>query len=57
MNNLFNSPKYNADGSINPKHKLSVIALVLSESAADHKLHPEAVLAQLRQNIILSQIF
>ena len=60
MNNLFNPPKYNADGSINPKHKLSEFALVFiddivifSKSAADHKLHLEAVLAELRHNNIL----
>lgn len=28
MNNLFNPPKFNADGSLNPRHKLSEFAIV-----------------------------
>ena len=28
MNNLFNPPKFNADGSLNPRHRLSKFAIV-----------------------------
>ena len=46
MNNVFNPPKCNADGTLNPKHKLSEYAvvfidgiLVFSKTAAEHALH------------------
>ena len=60
MNNLFSPPKFCADGSLNPKHKLSEFALVFiddilvfSKSAAEHKQHLDAVMAVLRENKIL----
>ena len=33
VNNLFNPPKYNADGRINPRHKLSGFAPVFNTAA------------------------
>ena len=60
MNNLFNPPKFRADGSLNPKHKLSEFAvvfiddiLVFSSTAAEHKLHLQAVLSELREHKVL----
>ena len=60
MNNLFNPPKFNADGSLNPRHKLSEVAivfiddiLVFSQSAAEHKQHLEIVLSELRKHKLL----
>ena len=60
MNNLFNPPKFNADGSLNPRHKLSDFAivfiddiLVLRKSAADHKKHLELVFSELREYHVL----
>ena len=60
MNNLFNPPKFRADGSLNPKHKLSEFScvfiddiLVFSKTAAEHKKHLEAVLAELRDHKLL----
>ena len=32
MNNLFNPPKFNADGSLNPRHELSQFAIVFIDS-------------------------
>ena len=62
MNNLFNPPKFRADGSLNPvsKHKLSEFAvvfiddiLVFSSTAAEHKLHLQAVLSELHEHKVL----
>ena len=60
MNNLFKPPKFNADGSLNPRHKLSEFTivfvddiLVFSKSAAEHKQHLEIVLSELRKHKLL----
>ena len=60
MNNLFNPPKFCADGSLNPKHKLSEFScvfiddiLVFSKTAAEHKQHLRAVLSELRDHRLL----
>lgn len=60
MNNLFNPPKCNADGSLNPRHKLSEVAvafvdniLVFSKFAVEHKQHLEMVLSGLRKHKLL----
>ena len=60
MNNLFNPPKFNADGSLNPRHQLSEFAivfiddiLIFSKSADEHKRHVEIVLSELRKHRIL----
>ncbi len=60
MNNLFDPPKFNADGSFNPRHRLSEFALVFiddtlvfSQTAADHKQNIEVVLPELRKHNIL----
>ena len=60
MNNLFNPPKFCADGSLNPKHKLSEFScvfiddiLVFSKTAAEHKQHLQAVLSELRDHKLL----
>lgn len=54
MNHLFNPPKFNADGSLNPRHGLSDFAAVFiddtlgfSKTAKDHKRHLETVLKEL----------
>ena len=60
MNNLFNPPKSCADGSLNPKHKLSEFScvfiddiLVFSKTAAEHQQHLQAVLSELRDHKLL----
>jgi len=60
MNNLFNPPKFNADGSLNPRHELSDFAivfiddiLIFSKIADDHKRHIETVLSELRKHQLL----
>ena len=60
MNNLFNPPKYNGDGSLNPRYKLSKFAvvfiddiLIFSKSAEEHKQHIEIVLSMLREHKLL----
>ena len=59
-NNVFSPPKFCADGSFTPKHKLSEFALVFihdivvfGKSAAEHKQHLDAVMAVLRENKIM----
>ena len=60
MNNVFNPPKFCADGSLNPKHRLSDFScvfiddiLVFSKTAAEHKEHLETVLSELRDHKLL----
>ena len=60
MNNLFNPAKFNADGSLNPRHELSNFAvvfiddiLVFSKTADEHKQHIETVLSELRKHKLL----
>ena len=60
MNNLFNPPKFNADGSLNPQHELSKFAivfiddtLIFSTTADEHKRHIEMVLSELRKHKLL----
>ena len=63
MNNLFNPPKFNADGSLNPRHRLSEFAivfiddiLIFSKSADEHRRHVEIVLCELRKHRILLKL-
>ena len=60
MNDLFNPPKFNADGSLNPRHQLSEFAivfiddvLIFSKSSDEHKRHVEIVLSELHKYRIL----
>ena len=60
MNNLFNPPKYKGDGSLNPRYKLSMFAvvfiddiLIFSKSAEEHKQHIEIVLLMLSEHKLL----
>ena len=60
MNNLFNLPKFNADGSLNSRHQLSEFAivfiddiLIFSKSVEEHKKHIEIVVSELRKHKIL----
>ena len=60
MNNLFNPPKFNADGSLNSRYGLSDFAivfiddiLVFSKSADEHKKHIENVLSELLKHKLL----
>ncbi|KAL0040176.1 hypothetical protein WJX79_009953 [Trebouxia sp. C0005] len=60
MNHLFSPPKFNADGILNPRHKLSNFAVVFiddivafSKTADEHKRHLETVLSELRKHKIL----
>ena len=60
MNSLFSPPKFNADGSLNPRHELSQFAivfiddiLIFSKTAAEHKKHVETVLSELRKHKLL----
>ena len=60
MNNLFNPPKFNADGSLNPRHQLAEFAivfiddiLIFSKSADEHRRHVEVVLSELCEHRIL----
>ena len=60
MNNLFNAPQFNADGSLNPGHELSKFAIVFiddilicSKTADEHKKHVETVLSELREHKLL----
>ena len=60
MNNVFNPPKFNADGSLNTQHELSKFAivfiddiLVFSKSADEHKKHIQMVLSKLRKHKLL----
>ena len=59
MDNPFNSPQYNADGSIHPMHELSKFALVFiddilmsSKTAIDHTWHIGIVLTELRKQSV-----
>ena len=54
MNNELNPSKFNADGTLNPEHKVSEFAvvfiddsLVVSKSAAEHALHLRADFSEL----------
>ena len=60
MNSLFSPPKFNADGSLNPRHELSQFAtvfindiLIFSKTAAEHKKHVEIVLSELCKHKLL----
>ena len=60
MNNQLNPAKFNADGSLNPRHNLSEFALafiddilVFSKSAAEHKQQLDIVLSKLRKHKLL----
>jgi len=60
MNKLFNPPKFNAGGSLNPRHQLAEFAivfiddiLIFSKTADEHKKHIEIVLSELRKHKLL----
>ena len=60
MNNVFDPPKFNAYGTLNPKHKLSEYAvvfiddiLVFDKTAAEHALHLKSVFSELREHKVL----
>ena len=56
---MFNPPKFNADGSLNPRHQLSDFAtvfidiLIFGKPADEHRRHVEIVLFELRKHGIL----
>ena len=60
MNNMFNPPKFNANGSLNPRDQLFEFAivfidhiLIFNKSVDEHRRHVEIVLFELRKHRIL----